>query len=552
MKITFFGAARGVTGSCHMIEVGDTKFLVDCGLFQGTLTEQILNYEDFQFRMDEIDFVILTHAHIDHSGRIPKLFVSGYKNPVYCTPATADLCSVMLPDSGHIQEKEIEWVNRKRMRAGKAPEPPIYTAKDGLDSCKLLKKIDYGREHKINENITFKFLDAGHMLGSAIVELYITENGKTEKITFTGDLGNEENPIIREPENVIDTDYLVIESTYGGRFHSPIKEQSEEFIKIILNTIDRGGNVVIPSFAVGRTQEILFELNKYLSKDVDAEKYIERLDNIPIVVDSPLAKNATEIFEDNFNCYNEDALSYLLMGDNPISFKNLRFTASADESKALNEDETPKIIISASGMCEAGRVKHHLKHNLWRPESTILFVGYQAEGTLGRKIVSGEPRVKIFGEEIGVNAEIRMLDAFSGHADQQGILDFIEKIEKKPKRIFLVHGEYEGQKILKEAIESKFGIDVVIPERDERYYLGDSKFEKTSYNVRETNLRLDIYEMLTYLKLDMEDVSKIVKSDVKHGATEEEMFEIKMKLVGLKEEMEKIKNRVKIEDMDEE
>ena len=543
MKITFFGAARGVTGSCHMIEACGKKFLVDCGLFQGTLTEQILNYEKFQFDVNEIDFVILTHAHIDHSGRIPKLFVEGYKKPVYCTSATADLCSVMLPDSGHIQEKEIEWVNRKRMRAGKKPEPPIYTAKDGLDSCKLLKPVEYGKVIDIDENISFKFRDAGHMLGSSIVEIWITEDGKTQKITFSGDLGNEENPIIRSPETVSETDYLVLESTYGDRLHSSIKEQSEEFIKIILDTIDRGGNVVIPSFAVGRTQEILFELNQYLSKDLNNGKYIERLANVPVVVDSPLAKNATEIFQDNFECYNENALSYLLTGDNPIWFKNLKFTATADDSRALNEDKSPKIIISASGMCEAGRIKHHLKHNLWRPESTILFVGYQAEGTLGRKILSGETRVKIFGEEIGVNAEIRKLDAFSGHADQNGLLDFIDKMEKKPKRIFLVHGEYEAQMILADMISTKFGIEVIIPERDERYYLGDSKFEKTSYNVRETNLRLDIYEMLTHLKLGVEDLSKVVKSDVKHGANEEELFSLKMKLIALEEEMNKVMRR---------
>ena len=547
MKITFFGAARGVTGSCHMIEACGKKFLVDCGLYQGTLTEQILNYEPFPFDVNDIDFVILSHAHIDHSGRIPKLFVNGYKNPVYATPATRDLCTVMLPDSGHIQEKEIEWVNRKRMRAGKKPEPPMYTAKDGLDSCDIFEPVDYGKIKVIDDNISFKFIDAGHMLGSAIVEIWIKEGEKTEKIVFSGDLGNEENPIIRSPEQVEEADYLVLESTYGDRLHGSIEDQSKEFIEIILDTIKRGGNVVIPSFAVGRTQEILFELNQYVSKDLDNGKYIEELANVPVVVDSPLAKNATEIFEDNFDCYNEDALSYLLTGDNPIGFKNLRFTASADESKAINEDSTPKIIISASGMCEAGRIKHHLKHNLWRPESTILFVGYQAEGTLGRRILSGEKTVKIFGEEIGIHARIVKLDAFSGHADQQGLLDFVEGITKKPKRIFLVHGEYEGQQVLAQVIKSRFGIDTVIPERSEKYYLGDEKFEKASYNLRETNLRLDIYEMLTYLKQDMEQVSKTVKFDVKQNLTEEELFEIKVRLEGLRGEMNKIRNREKVE-----
>ena len=547
MKITFFGAARGVTGSCHMIEASGKKFLVDCGLYQGTLTEQILNYEPFPFDVNDIDFVILSHAHIDHSGRIPKLFVNGYKNPVYATPATRDLCTVMLPDSGHIQEKEIEWVNRKRMRAGKKPESAMYTAKDGLDSCSLFEPVEYGKIKVIDENISFKFIDAGHMLGSAIVEIWVKEGDKTEKIVFSGDLGNEENPIIRSPEQVEDADYLVLESTYGDRLHGSIEDQSKQFIDIILKTIRRGGNVVIPSFAVGRTQEILFELNQYMSKDLDNGKYIEELAQVPVVVDSPLAKNATEIFEDNFDCYNEDALSYLLTGDNPIGFRNLRFTASADESKAINEDPTPKIIISASGMCEAGRIKHHLKHNLWRPESTILFVGYQAEGTLGRRILSGEKTVKIFGEEIGVHAEIVKLDAFSGHADQQGLLDFVEGITNKPKRVFLVHGEYEGQQVLAQVIKSRFGIDTVIPERSEKYYLGDEKFEKASYNLRETNLRLDIYEMLTYLKQDMDQLSKVVKFDVKQNITEEELFEIKVRLEGLRGEMNKIKNREKVE-----
>ena len=543
MKITFLGAARAVTGSCHMVEACGKRFLVDLGMFQGTLTEQILNYEPFEFDVNSIDFVILTHAHIDHSGRIPKLFKAGYKNPVYCTPATYDLSTVMLPDSGHIQEKEIEWVNRKRMRAGKRPEPPMYTARDGFESTKIFEEVDYGKIKIIDDNISFRLVDAGHMLGSAIVEIWIKENDKIEKIVFSGDLGNDENPIICNPTKIDDADYLVLESTYGDRLHGSIEDQSKEFIKIILDTIHRGGNVIIPSFAVGRTQEILFEINSHVTPELENGKYIEELANIPVVVDSPLAKNATEIFEDNYDCYNEQALSYLLTGDNPIGFKNLRFTATPEESMALNEDKTPKIIISASGMCEAGRIKHHLKWNLWRPECTVLFVGYQAEGTLGRRILSGEKTVKIFGEEIGVNAEIRHLNAFSGHADQKGILDWLEKIDRKPKKIFLVHGEYEGQKVLQSVIESKFGIETIIPERAEKYYLGSNTYEMPSYNLSQTNLRLDIYELLSYLKQDMEDVSKSVKFDVKQNITEEELFDIKVRLESLRADLNKVKNR---------
>lgn len=546
MKITFLGAARGVTGSCHMVEACGKRFLVDCGMFQGTLTEQILNYEPFPFEINSIDFVILTHAHIDHSGRIPKLFKAGYKNPVYCTPATYDLSTVMLPDSGHIQEKEIEWVNRKRVRAGKKPEPAMYTVKDALESIEIFEKVDYGKVKIIDENISFRLVDAGHMLGSAIVEIWIKEDDKTSKIVFSGDLGNEENPIICNPTNIEDADYLVLESTYGDKLHGSIEDQSKEFIKIILDTIDRGGNVIIPSFAVGRTQEILFEINQHVTPELENGKYIERLANVPVVVDSPLAKNATEIFEDNYDCYNEQALSHLLTGDNPIGFKNLRFTATPEESMELNQDKTPKIIISASGMCEAGRIKHHLKWNLWRPECTVLFVGYQAEGTLGRRILSGEKTVKIFGEEIGVNAEIRHLNAFSGHADQKGILDWIENIEKKPKKIFLVHGEYEGQKILQSIIESRFGIETVIPERDEKYYIGSKTIEKANVNLSQTNLRLDIYELLTYLKQDMEDVSKVVKFDVKQNISEDELFDIKVRLEDLRQDINKVKNRENI------
>jgi len=540
MKLTFFGAARGVTGSCALVETVSKKFLVDCGMFQGTLTEQILNYEKFPFKIEEIDFVILTHAHIDHCGRIPQLYTSGYRNSVYATKATCDLGKIMLPDSGHIQEKEIEWVNRKRMRAGKKPELPIYTAQDGLDACELYKPVDYNENVEIDENITFKFIDAGHMLGSAVAEVWITENGKTEKIVFSGDLGNEENPIICNPQKLDSADTLILESTYGGRLHGDVKDQSQKFIDILLSTIERGGNVIIPSFAVGRTQEILFEINKYVENNQD---YIARLARIPVVVDSPLATHATEIFEKNPEFFNETALNYVLKGDNPMDFKNLRFTLSADESRALNEDPEPKIIISASGMCEAGRIKHHLKWNLWRPESTILFVGYQAEGTLGRRLVSGEKIVKIFGEEIGVNAKIEFLDAFSGHADQKGLIDWIDNMDTKPKNIFLVHGEYENQLILASVISSKFGIECIIPERSETYEFRNGKPEKSQYVDSNVNLRLQVHEILSYLKQDVDTMTNIVKFDMKKGASEEELYKIKGMLNELREKIMIVKGK---------
>ncbi|MEG1008806.1 MAG: MBL fold metallo-hydrolase [Clostridia bacterium] len=344
MKITFYGAARTVTGSCHMIEVNNKRFLIDCGMFQGRVTEQILNYESLPFDVSTIDFAILTHAHIDHSGRIPKLFNEGFNGPIYASNATVDLCGIMLPDSGHIQEKEIEWVNKKRMRAGKKPTEPMYTADDAYKSLKIFKGIDYNQNVVIDDSISFKLVDAGHMLGSSIVLLEIKEDGIIKKLTFTGDLGNLDMPILNDPVQIEGTDYLVMESTYGDRLHGEMKDQTSEFMNILLNTIDRGGNVIIPSFAVGRTQELLYEINKYTCDT----KIKEKLKHIPVYVDSPLAVNATKVFEENNEYYDEDAIEYLLKGDNPLDFDGLHLVTSAEESKALNIDPTPKIIISAS------------------------------------------------------------------------------------------------------------------------------------------------------------------------------------------------------------
>lgn len=534
MNITFYGAARTVTGSCHMVEACGKKFLVDCGMFQGKLTEQMLNYEEFPFNLNEIDFVILTHAHIDHSGRIPKLYKQGYTGVIYATKATVDLCSIMLPDSGHIQEKEIEWVNKKRRRAGKKESEPMYTAQDGSDSLKLFKSLDYNETVVINDDISFKLIDAGHMLGSSIVLLDLKENDEVKRLVFTGDLGNQDMPILNNPENIDRADYLVIESTYGNRLHGEIKDQSAEFIDIILKTVERGGNLIIPSFAVGRTQELLYEINKY----IDLPGIKEKIKRIPVYVDSPLAVNATKIFEDNPEFYDEEALKYLIKGDNPLDFDNLHFIVTPEESKALNEDPTPKIIISASGMCEVGRIKHHLKHNLYRPESTVLFVGFQAEGTLGKKIMSGEKLVKIFGEEIAVNAEVRYLDAFSGHADKNGLINWIDKIKEKPKNIFLVHGEYLGQQVFRSEILNRFGINAIIPNIEETFTLDGQLVEtKSTYN----STRFDILEELSFLKQDIDNVTNIVKAEIKHNVVEEDLQGIREKLSELQKAIDNIK-----------
>ena len=535
MKITFYGAARTVTGSCHMVETNNKKFLVDCGMFQGSLTDQMLNYEDFPFNINEIDFVILTHAHIDHAGRIPKLYIQGYTGPIYATKATVDLCRIMLPDSGHIQEKEIEWVNKKRKRAGKAPTSPMYTAQDAIDSLKLFEGINYNETIQIDDTISFKLVDAGHMLGSSIVELDIYEDGKVEHVVFTGDLGNLNMPIINDPTYIKKADHLIMESTYGDREHAKMQDQSAEFIDILLSTIERGGNVIIPSFAVGRTQEILYEINKYAAMKNIGKK----IDQIPIYVDSPLAVNATQVFKENPEYYDEDALRYLLKGDNPLDYENLHFVTTSDESRALNEDMTPKVIISASGMCEVGRIKHHLKHNLYRPECTVLFVGFQAEGTLGRRILSGEKLVKIFGEEIAVNAEIRYLDAFSGHADKNGLIEWIDRLEEKPENIFIVHGEYSGQQALKNTIESKYNIKCNIPAYQETYYI-DGTVDKNAVTYK--SARFDVLELLSFLKQDVDDMTNIVKSSLKQNLDETELYDLIEKLGKVKADLENVKN----------
>lgn len=536
MKITFYGAAKTVTGSCHMVEACGKKFLVDCGLFQGKLTDQMLNYEDFPFELSEIDFVILTHAHIDHSGRIPRLYKLGYTGPIYATTATKDLCTIMLADSGHIQEKEMEWVNRKRTRAGKKLTEPIYTAQDGIDSMQLFKGVSYNEEVVIDENIRFKLVDAGHMLGSSIVELYVTEDGEEKKTVFSGDLGNMNMPIINDPTFIEEADHLVIESTYGNRLHGKIEDQTGKLIEIVIDTINRGGNVIIPSFAVGRTQEILYEINKYYA-DTSALKDI--ISKIPIYVDSPLAVNATKIFENNPEYYDDDALRYLLKGDNPLEFDNLHFVESAEASKALNEDMTPKVIISASGMCEVGRIKHHLKHNLYRPECTVLFVGYQAEGTLGKKILSGDRIVKIFGEEIAVNAEVRYLDAFSGHADQELLLKWIDSFKKKPKNIFIVHGEYEAQEVFKDEITKRFNIPAYIPSYEETYDMNGEIVSSKHPSYKST--RFDILEMLSFLKQDVDDMTNSVKLEIKNNIEMEDLVSILEKLEEVKKAISNVK-----------
>ena len=518
MKITFLGAARTVTGSNFLVEAAGKKFLVDCGMYQGKITEELENSDPFLYNVNEIDFMLLTHAHIDHSGRIPKLYNEGFRGNVYATKATCDLCEIMLPDSGHIQEVEIEWKNRKRMRESKEPLPPLYTAEDAYKCLEIFKPVQYDDIVEIDENISVRFNDAGHMLGSAIIEIWATENGKTTKAVFTGDLGNNDLPLLDSPTMISNADYLIMESTYGSRLHMRNDDKSKMFLDIVSETLDNGGRVIIPSFAVGRTQEILYELDRlkeeYGQDEEFARKY-ETIMNVPVYVDSPLAISATEVFKKNIELFEDEIQEKIKRGDNPLEFNGLQFTRTAEESKALNEDSRPAIILSASGMCEVGRIKHHLKHNLWNPNSTILFVGYQAPGTLGRTIVEGAEKVKIFGEEIAVNARVEYIEGYSGHADQTWLLNFIYSFTNPPKNVFLVHGEPEGQEVLKQKIEETSECKVIIPDFGECYELTDNE-PKLLEETKEIELyrkefrRLDIIDRIEELKESISDIENVV------------------------------------------
>jgi len=467
MKITFLGAANTVTGSNYLVTTSKYKFLIDCGLFQGSEEIEKLNHEDFAFEPSSIDFMILSHAHIDHSGRIPKLVKDGFSNKVYCTSPTMDLCEIMLKDSGHIHEMETEWENRKRTRAGLEKIEALYTVEDAELCMQYFNPVPYNREIQVNRDIRFILRDAGHLLGSSIIELWIREEGEEKKLVFSGDIGMKDRPLLKNPEFVNSADYLIMESTYGNRVHENPKERISKLVDIILNTVKRGGNVIIPSFAVGRTQEIIYELNKYYENEESYKEFI----NIPVYLDSPLGISATEIFKKNWEYFDDEAKKYLLEGDDPLDFTNLKTTRTVMESKEINNMNQPKIIISSSGMCEAGRIKHHLKHNLWKETSSVIFVGYQAEGTLGRRIQNGEIRINIFNEDIIVRAGIYSIEGFSGHGDMNDLLQWFGNIKKPPKKVFLVHGEKESTKNLSKIIEEDYNVPTIIPNLGESYEL---------------------------------------------------------------------------------
>ncbi|SEL89204.1 metallo-beta-lactamase family protein [Butyrivibrio sp. ob235] len=458
MKLCFIGADHEVTGSCHYLEIGDKHILVDYGMEQGRIS---FEHVDLPVSEAEIDYVFLTHAHVDHSGNLPLLYARGFRGKIYMTRPTADLCSIMLRDCAHIQMQEAEWRKRKGKRNKEIKQiEPLYTMEDADNTLRHIIPCDYDKKIEVCEGVQIRFTDIGHLLGSASIEVWLSEKGADKKIVFSGDIGNNDQPLIKDPTFTSTADYVVMESTYGDRYHGEEKpDYVSELAEILNRTFARGGNVIIPSFAVGRTQEML-----YFLRIIKKEKLVTVVPDFPVYVDSPMAVEATEVFTDHaIECYDEEAMALVKNKINPISFPGLNLAITTEESRAINEEETPKVIISASGMCEAGRIRHHLKHNLWRPESTILFVGYQSIGTTGRAIIDGADEVKLFGEVIDVEAEICKMTGLSGHADKGGLIRWIQGFTEKPKKVFIVHGEDSACTSFANCLKDEYGFNTYAP-----------------------------------------------------------------------------------------
>lgn len=466
MKLRFLGAARTVTGSFYLVTTDKLSFAVDCGLFQGPKELKERNYGDFPVDPATIDFIVLTHAHIDHTGLVPKLFKKGFKGPIYCSAATGELVSILLPDSGHIQEMEIQRKNRKLMRTGQPLLEATYTAQEAADCLKNLRFLALDEIITLAPGVDIRMRDAGHILGSNILEIWVEEQGFKTKLVFSGDLGNYNQPIIKDPTIIESADYLIMESTYGDRLHGVAQDRSRELKKVIDEAMARGGNLIIPAFAVERTQDLLYDL-------IQIHHRGELDPTLSIYLDSPLAIAATEIFLRHEELYDDETMQFLSEHDKPFKALGVKFSRTTEESQRLNQVQGKAIIISASGMCDAGRIKHHLKHNLWRPESTILFVGYQAEGSLGRRIIQGEPIVTIHGEPVAVKAAIRSVDYYSAHADRDGLLKWLRGFVSYPRGIFLVHGEEKAQNYLAGLISEEFQIPLEIPDWLDEYTLND-------------------------------------------------------------------------------
>ena len=477
MKLTFIRADHEVTGSCTLLEIGGHYGLIDCGMEQGRdLFENIA----IPVPAAQIEFVLVTHAHMDHTGHLPLLYKQGFRGTVYATEATCDLCGIMLRDAAHIQMSEAEWKGRKAARAGQPAPEPLYTLEDVEGVLRLLRPCGYGKRIQVGENIIIRFTDVGHLLGSACIEAWLTEGGAEKKIVFSGDIGNTDQPIIRDPQTVSGADYVLIESTYGDRSHGPRVDYLAALADCIQRTLDRGGNVVIPSFAVGRTQELL-----YFIRQIKDAGMVHGHPHFPVYVDSPLANEATRVFlQTDTSFLDDEACALIRSGVNPLYFDDLHTAVTKEDSMALNTDKTPKVILSSSGMCDAGRIRHHLKYNLWRPECTVLFVGYQSGGTLGRALVEGAKEVKLFGEPIEVRASIRVLSGISGHADQAGLETWVNSFEPKPKKVFVIHGEDSVTEIFSARLQGLYGLDAQAPYNGAIYDLAEGRWLYEGNKVR--------------------------------------------------------------------
>ncbi|PKL81555.1 MAG: MBL fold metallo-hydrolase [Ignavibacteriae bacterium HGW-Ignavibacteriae-3] len=459
MQIRFIGAAQTVTGSMHLIKTKQATFLLDCGLYQGKRKEAFeINRTFGFFNPSDIDFVILSHAHIDHAGNLPSLVSKGFDGKIYSTFATRDLSVIMLQDSAHIQQKDVEYVNKRRKREGKNLFEPLYIQDDALRTLDQFVGLNYHKSINVAEGITLTFYDAGHILGSAIVHLKIVEGGKTYNLAFSGDLGRPNLPILRDPEKIPDVDYLICESTYGGRTHENPTNSEEVLAGILKKAVSNKSKIIVPAFSVGRTQEIVYALHRIFEKN--------KIVRIPVYVDSPLAVNATDVFRLHPECFDSETMEFIKKNEDPFGFSKLTYITDVEESKKLNRVPGPCIIISSSGMCEAGRILHHLANNITNPKNIILMVGYCAEHTLGKKLIDGEKNVKIFGEEFNVEAEVIVMQSFSAHADQNELIGYVTGLSKtQMRKIFLVHGEFEQQNIFKQHLETSGFNNILIPDR---------------------------------------------------------------------------------------
>ncbi|OHD69120.1 MAG: hypothetical protein A2W19_05890 [Spirochaetes bacterium RBG_16_49_21] len=533
MKIQFLGGARTVTGSSFLVSDVDFAVMVDCGMFQGTNEIRERNYIQANYALVKIDALLLTHAHIDHSGLIPRLVKNGFYGNIYATKATVDLCSVMLPDSAHIQEMDTRFINRKNLKLGRDPVSPLYTIGDASECLKNFVPVAYNEIVQIHPRIEVRFRDAGHILGSSFIEMWVDEGYGKTKIVFSGDIGPRDQAIIRDPETVEEADVLLIESTYGDRIHKTKEDTYREFRDIILESYNKKGNIIIPAFAVERTQEIIYTLGKLLkSGDIP---------DIPVYIDSPLAISATEIFRKNKECFDRETTDTILAGNSPLDFPHLHYTRTTEESKWLNTEARGAIIISASGMCTAGRIKHHLKYNLYRPESSVIFVGYQAEGTLGRRLIDGARQVRVYGEDVAVKARVYTLGGFSGHADRDGLFAWVKNITNKNLRTFVVHGEEKSALSFAEMLKSKLGLDPQVPEGGEIFDLGSMKSEIAPHYARDASSSIDgEIELLSDTLKALVDKYNRVKDAKKIG----EMRKLKEDIHDVREMLEMITDEI--------